>query len=192
MKKRGLLLGVLALAALLGGAAFLYDRLSPGALSQTAQEPAQTEEAEAEPVAAPDFTVEDWDGNTVSLSDFQGKPVILNFWASWCSPCKSEMPDFDQAYQTYGEDIQFMMVNLTDGGRETVASAQAFIEGEGYAFPVFFDTRSEAASAYGTAAIPVTYFVDAEGFLVAYGQGALSADALQAGIELLLPQESEH
>ena len=136
---------------------------------------------------APDFIVLDREGAEVSLSDFIGKPVILNFWASWCGPCKSEMPEFEAAYQKYREEIQFMMVNLTDGSRETVETAAEYIAGEGYTFPVFFDTESDAAITYGATSIPVTYFVDAEGHLVAYGSGALSGEILQSGMEMILP-----
>jgi hypothetical protein len=95
------------------------------------------------------------------------------------------MPDFDLAYQTYGDKVRFMMVNMTDGGQETVESASAFIEDSGYSFPVFFVTESSAAIAYGVTSIPATYFVNAEGNLVAYGIGPLNLEALETGIELL-------
>ena len=189
-KKVALLLGILALLALLAGAGALYDRMSAENLPTENMAPAETqsaEEEEAEPVAAPDFTVLDAAGGEVRLSDFVGKPVVLNFWASWCGPCKSDMPEFETAYQEYGEDLHFMMGNLTDGSRETVESASEYIAGQGYTFPVFFDTEYNAAMAYGASSIPVTYFVDAEGYLTAYGRGALSGEALQAGIDMLLP-----
>lgn len=77
--------------------------------------------------SAPDFTVLDADENSVKLSDYFGKPIVLNFWASWCYYCKEEMPDFNQAYLD-NSDIQFMMVNVTDGSQETLSSAKKFIE----------------------------------------------------------------
>ncbi len=144
---------------------------------------------EAELTPAPDFAMEYYSGNTANLSDFVGKPVILNFWASWCGPCKSEMPDFQTAYEKHGDEIHFMMVNLTDGTQETVDKAYTFIEQQGYTFPVYYDTAMEGAAAYGVNAIPVTYFIDARGNLVAWGQGMLSEADLQYGIDLLLNPE---
>ena len=189
-KKITLAGGILALILLLSGASILYNRMSEANLPVENTKPAETQasqEDEAEPMMAPDFIVLDREGAEVSLSDFIGKLVILNFWASWCGPCKSEMPEFEAAYQKYREEIQFMMVNLTDGSRETVETAAEYIAGEGYTFPVFFDTESDAAITYGATSIPVTYFVDAEGHLVAYGSGALSGEILQSGMEMILP-----
>lgn len=141
--------------------------------------------ADADRTPAPDFTAQDKDGNSVSLSDFAGQPVVLNFWASWCSPCRGEMPDFDDVYGEAGEDVVFMMVNLTDGQRETVASASEFIAGEGFSFPVYFDTELSGATAYGVSGIPTTVFIDKGGYIVKMAQGAISAETLKAGIELI-------
>ena len=88
--------------------------------------------------AAVDFTVTDREGNTVKLSEFFGKPIIINFWATWCGPCKSELPVFDEAYRKYGEGVTFLMVNLTDGYRDTVEAVKAFIEDNDYTFPRIF------------------------------------------------------
>ena len=99
-----------------------------------------------------------------------------------------EMPDFDDAYAQYGEDIQFLMVNLTDGNRETVEGAKAFVEEQGFAFPVYFDTEYNAAMAYNASSIPATYFIDADGNIAGYARGAIGADTLQVGIDLILPQ----
>ena len=134
---------------------------------------------------APDFTVYDLEGNSYKLSDFRGKPVVLNFWASWCGPCKQEMPDFNTTYGELGEEIHFLMVNLTDGYQETVESASSFIAGTGYTFPVYYDTSTEAATTYGVYSIPTTYFIDAEGHAIAQATGAINAETLQRGIDMI-------
>lgn len=135
---------------------------------------------------APDFTVENADGEAVSLSSMEGKPVVLNFWASWCPPCKSEMPDFQKAYETYGEEIQFMMVDLTDGSRETRETAGEFIEEQGFTFPVYYDVNQEGAYAFYVSALPATYFIDEKGRIVAVGKGMLDEEALEKGISYLI------
>jgi len=207
-QKKALLTIVLAFIVLLGGAYALYDRLGESAAPQqlavqnppagrqaeqeadapqgTAQdvEISSEEEKESEKVLAPDFTVYDLDGNEVRLSDYIGKPVVLNFWASWCGPCKMEMPDFDEAYAELGDEIQFLMVNVTSG-RETLESASAFIEEQGYSFPVFYDTDSDAAMTYGVYSLPTTLFIDAEGYGIAQAAGAIDAETLQNGIDMI-------
>lgn len=189
-----LLVWVLAFAVVIAGASVLYNRLSGevnvGGIATAPQATEYTGEAvsetEAQPSLTPDFTVYDLEGNAHKLSDFQGKPVLLNFWASWCGPCQMEMPDFQKFYESHGDKVHFVIVNLTDGQQETVESASKFIAEKGYTFPVYYDTDIDAAAKYGVSAVPVSYFIDAEGRFVAWAQGALSADMLQQGMDLLL------
>ena len=145
--------------------------------------------ADVQLTQAPNFTVYDIEGNEINLSDFFGKPIIVNFWASWCGPCKMEMPDFDEAYQTYGNDISFLMVNITDGSRETVEIASSFIEESGYSFPVYYDTNYSAAITYSVSSLPTTYFIDADGNLIAHARGAIDDATLQKGINMIYSKE---
>ena len=201
-KKIALLILVLALVGILAVAGILYKDLSgelaPDQLAvqtQPSTEPITQPTGEApettaattepQPMMAPDFTVFDREGNSHKLSDFFGKPIVLNFWASWCGPCKMEMPDFEEKYKELGENVQFLMVNLTDGQRETVEVAGSFIDSQGYTFPVFYDTAIEAANTYAVYSIPTSYFIDKDGHLIAQAQGAIDAETLQRGIDMI-------
>lgn len=138
-----------------------------------------------QPSTLPDFTVIDTAGNEIHLSDFVGKPVILNFWASWCGPCKAEMPDFDEMYAEYGDEIHFVMVNVTDGSQETIDSAKSFIDKAGYSFPVYFDINLEASMTFQAYSIPTTYFIDKKGEPIAQATGSITKDVIQQGIDMI-------
>lgn len=196
-----LLVLILAFVLLLGGASVLYTRLSGSVATQqlssqeaaqgSPQEPSQEASQEPAPDAealpmAPDFTVYDAEGNEVKLSDYFGTPIVLNFWASWCGPCQMEMPDFHEKYLELEGEVQFLMINSTDGSRETVESASAFLEENGYTFPVFYDTQSDAAITYGAYSLPTTFFIDAEGHAIAQAVGPIDAELLQTGIDMIL------
>lgn len=194
--KKGIIIMVVCFVVLLAVAGLLYDKLGQGMGNQPlAQNPTQQAdlpeaEQEAQPQAemAPDFTVYDREGNPVKLSDLRGKPVVVNFWATWCGYCVSEMPEFQQVWEELGEDVHFMMVNQTDGVTETKEEAEAHLEEAGYTFPVYFDTELSASRAYSVRSLPVTYFIDAEGKGVAYAMGAIDTEVLKQGIEMVLPQ----
>lgn len=193
------LLSALALVALLVIATVLYrslsDRFAPGTTvpyssasgeTQTADHPAADEPAEPSGDLAADFTVLDRSGKQVRLSEQFGKPLVVNFWASWCGPCCYELPAFDTAAAQYADEIGFMMVNLTDGRSETVDSVQAFLEENGYTFPVYFDTTEEAAQTYSVFSIPLTVFIRADGTVMDSHIGAMDETMLQSYLEQLL------
>lgn len=139
--------------------------------------------------AAPDFTVTDGGGNRVSTADLSGKPVILNFWATWCPPCRSELPVFDKLYRQYGNEVSFMMIDLTDGYRETVEGVKKFMSENGYTFPVYYDTEGSAAEAYNVSSIPFTVAVGRNGNIVGTHLGAMSEAALEKLIKTVKEAE---
>ena len=195
MGKKSTVILAVALVVILAAAGFLYTRLAPGVQnSQLANEPSQSEGSassssssqQANP--APSFPMEDSQGNTVQLSDFLGdKPVFLNFWASTCSPCKQEMPDIQTLYEQYGDQIHFVLVNVGAAMNDTREKAENYLKEEGFTFPVYYDVDYQAISAYGINSFPFSIFIDAQGNLVTYGQGKLSAELLQKGLNLIAP-----
>lgn len=196
-KKITVIVLALVFVALLGCAYVLYQQLGESlatnqlVISTQPTNPGSDETqnniASTEPSIplAPDFVVYDLDGNEVRLSDFFGKPIVLNFWASWCGPCKMEMPDFNQMHLEMDDQIHFLMINMTDGSRETVDIASAYIQSQGYSFQVYYDTASSAALTYGVYSLPTTYFIDAQGHAIAQATGAIDAATLQQGIAMI-------
>lgn len=138
-------------------------------------------------VKASDFTVYDEKLNEVKLSDYQGVPVVLNFWASWCPPCREEMPGFNEVSKKYGEDkIAILMINLTDGQRETMTGAKTFILKNNYKMKTLFDNNMEAANKYNITSIPRTIFIDKDGYITQDYSGSISEENLENQIKLLL------
>ena len=176
-----LIVTLLVLVIVIGGGMLLYRNLGQ---SIDLGEAIPTETVSEN--RAPDFTVTDAGGNEVKLSDFRGKGVVLNFWASWCGPCKSEMPHFQTAYEEYGEDLHFLMVNMSTAFGDTQADAEALLDGNGYTFPVYYDTKAECAYGYGISGIPVTIFIDADGNIVSAKTGMMNAADLDRRILAIL------
>ena len=215
-KKIGLIVTCVLLVVLMAGGTVLYNTLA-GEVKQPAARPeadapaaqenaavtlAPTAEAAAAvqttlEVAGPvpvknlakDFTVYTDDGAQKRLIDLRGKPAVINFFASWCGPCKMEMPHFDEAYKAYGDTIEFMMVDLCAYGNDTKENAKKLVADGGWTFPVYFDTEGSATTAYSVRSMPTTIFVSADGELVGKRVGALSAAQLQAQIDALLAKE---
>ncbi len=168
---------VLLLAAVLG-----YSYLSENYQPEASSGGSSTSEA----LMAPDFTVYDAEGNAVSFSDFSGKPVVINFWATWCGYCVKEMPAFEKAAAEFGDKVVFMMINVTDGYSETKEAAMEFVEKNGFSFPVYYDTDLSATYAYGASSLPATAFVKANGELMKGQIGMMSEETLYGYIEKLL------
>lgn len=136
--------------------------------------------------AAPDFTLKDQYGNTHTLSDYKGKVVFLNFWATWCGPCRQEMPHIEELYKEYGEnsgDVVFLGV-AGPGGQETdQAGIESFLDQNGYTFPTVFDTTGQVQSQYYISAFPTTFMIDKEGRVYGYISGALDKATMKDIIE---------
>ena len=143
------------------------------------------ESSTASAVPAADFTCYDLQGNKVRLADFSGQPIVLHFWASWCIPCREELPNFQQAYETYGSEIQFFIVNLTDGARETEAAAKTFLQENNFQFPVYFDLDLAGMQAYQVYSLPTTILIDENHTVVHREYSALSIQKLETLLQSL-------
>ncbi|MGM0402014.1 MAG: redoxin domain-containing protein [Chloroflexota bacterium] len=149
-----------------------------------------TEEATANPQPpqegnpAFDFTLQTLEGEEVSLSDFRGQAVMLNFWASWCGPCRIEIPHMIELYkETHDQDFEIVAVNL----RENTDRVEDFVQRFDIPFPVLLDEKGRIGAAYHVQGIPTSIFIDEEGVIRHVHVGALTEDALQHYVDDLLP-----
>ena len=133
---------------------------------------------------AADFLVYDENDNTIFLSDYAGKPIIVNIWATWCGPCVGELPHFEKLYKQYGDKVQFLMVNCEY--REDFEYVKEFIDEEGYTFPVYYDFSRSANTAYGTGYIPVTVAISKKGEVIYHDSGSLDEASLKTLIDEVL------
>ncbi len=137
----------------------------------------------ANAIPAPDFTLQTLDGESVSLSDYRGKLVMINFWASWCPPCNSEMPDLQRYYEQHQDDDFIILgVNYQD----TPDKVQAFVEKYGVTFPILLDSDGRVANLFGVQGLPTSFFVDKEGNVLGYQPGPVTKEMLEDGITPLL------
>ncbi len=110
-----------------------------------------------------DFSVTDGQGEEVRLSDYRGKPVVVNFWAIWCPPCRQELPDFQRAYEKYDGEAVFLFVNLLRWQGDSEEDVKAFMKENGYTFPVYYDVLRKAEKACSVSSIPLTLFIGKDG-----------------------------
>lgn len=148
----------------------------------------QTGEAANALPAAIDFTLTDQYGNSHTLSDYKGKTVFLNFWATWCPPCRAEMPDIQELYETYDQEGDDALVILgvaspNIGGEQSEEGVKQFLEDNGYTYPVLMDTTGEQFMNYGVFSYPTTFMIDRDGNVFGYVSGQLSKDMMKSIIQ---------
>lgn len=160
--------------------------------ADTSSDPSK-ETAQAEELPdAPDFTLTDQYGNEHTLSEYKGKTVFLNFWATWCGPCKMEMPDIQALYEEYGENSGDLIVlgvanpkteEYPNNADESQEEIEAFLEENGYTYPVVMDTTGASFAAYGISAFPTTFMITDEGKVFGYASGTLTSEIIHSIVE---------
>ena len=164
--------------------------------SGTAQE---TEESEQQLTPAPlaDLELTDQFGNTHTLSDYKGKVIFLNFWATWCGPCRNEMPDIQKLYEEYsaqGEDAEVVVLGIAGPGIGQEGSAEEiadFMEENGYTYPVLMDAGGEMFTRYGISAFPTTFMIDKDGNVYGYVPGQMTENIMRSIIDQTLGNSGE-
>ena len=198
VKAGGILMVLMGILMITGGmnkvTGYLSGLTSGGNTSDTAVERQSEEETETEAeteteteaetkIPAIDFTLKDQYGNTHTLSDYKGKTVFLNFWATWCGPCRAEMPDIQKIYETWDQEGEDALVVLGIAaplmGQETSEEEIVrFLEENGYTYPVVMDTTGEIFMSYGITAFPTTFMIDREGNVFGYAAGQLNEELM--------------
>ena len=141
---------------------------------------AQAVELEPAPTVgrmAPDFILKDLDGNSVRLSDLRGKVVFINFWATWCPPCRAEMPEIEAVHQEYKDKgVVVLGVDIS----EPASTVRQYIQKGGFSWTIVLDSTGEVARNYQIAAIPTSFFIDGEGIIRAVNIGAMTKRAMES------------
>ncbi|PIC81597.1 thiol-disulfide oxidoreductase [Sporosarcina sp. P18a] len=168
------MIGYIITALLVGALIFIMVENSIGQkqtveapITQASQADALQEEEEglAQYSLAPDFTLETLAGETVTLSELKGKKVILNFWATWCPPCKAEMPHMESYYSklTDEDQVELIAVNVTESERRGIGEVEKFVASYELSFPIPLDKTAEVTHMYGVFSMPTTYMIDTQG-----------------------------
>lgn len=172
---------LISLTVLAAGAAWIWISAVPAGTTTAGRIPAPRQG-----FLAPDFTLETADGQTFTMSELRGKPVLINLWTSWCPPCKAEMPALQRAYQRYhSEDLVILGINATN--QDSQVAALNFAAENGLSFPILMDTAGEVSAIYQLRSLPTSYFVDHEGIIqeVVVG-GPMSEALIRIKVEKLL------
>lgn len=176
-----LTVGLLLAVSLISGLVLPYlqnkDRgtVEPGRLQQD------------EKIEVPDFTFTDADGHVVNFDDFKGKPVVINFWGTWCPWCLVEMEDFNKLAGEYGEDVNFLFLDVANGADETVEKVQSYLADNGYDnITSYFDSMGNGCYMFGISSFPTTVYVDSEGYLYDAAIGLTNYDAVKLIVDDML------
>ena len=146
-----------------------------------------SENTQTEKVMVPDFQFMDRDGNTVNFHDFKGKPVVINFWGTWCPYCKLEMDDFNRIAGEYGETVNFLFLDVANSEEETVEKVEEYLADNGYGNIVsYYDNPGYGIYMFGINSFPTTVYVDSEGYLYDATIGMTNYDDIKSVVDSML------
>jgi cytochrome c biogenesis protein CcmG, thiol:disulfide interchange protein DsbE len=178
-----------AVLVVLGAAAFLSSFQGGG---KEADQSAVTSAVEPEPGnRAPEFKLPTLDdpNKTVALSDLKGKPVFINFWASWCGPCKQEMPDLQRVYEKNKDKVTFYTINLT--GQDDAQKADAFLKQYNITIPALIDPDNKGMKSYKVLSVPSSFVIDANGVVAEKRPGSMPEAEMQGMIDRTLAKQAK-
>jgi len=189
LKKYSALFGILFLGSLL----FFFEHFNeePFLTEDVAGRPQYDQERAEIGYKAPQFTLRNLENNRINLSDFAGKVMILNFWATWCAPCRVEMPAFETLYRRYrSEGLVLLAISIDKGGIETVKD---FVQERKFSFPILMDSDGTVERMYPSFSIPTTYVIDRTGHIAVRVDGAKNWESKETfeAVEYLLGIRSE-
>ncbi len=184
-------MGILVLSGRMGAISSSLSSMDDGndvGTNVTDGSPEDKEDDGREIIPAPDMTFNDQNGVSHTLSDYKGKTVFLNFWATWCPPCRAEMPDIQALYEEYGENGGDLVILGVANPRDddhpesndvTVEEISAFLEENGYTYPVLMDAAGSSLTDYGISAFPTTFMIDRDGNVYGYVSGGLTREVME-------------
>lgn len=176
LQTRWFWVGLISLTLVLGGAWIAYSRTWVVQTSTT--NAASLEPAAIKGHPAPDFELQTLDGKTIRLSDYKGKPVLVNFWATWCGPCRAEFPDFQKAWTDNADQLVIIGINNTT--TDDKSQVPAFLDEYGITFPIVLDESGDTANAYNILGLPTSIFIDRNGVISEVFTGPLNKAYIEA------------
>lgn len=172
---------LVSLAVVFAGVVWMTNRPTPPAKELKSSEPtisiAPLKGYRVPPFSLPSFP----DNKPISLADYQGKPLLINFWASWCPPCQAETPDLVKAYAKYGDKVQFIGVDLIS--QDTLPNVTAFLQKYGIKYPIALDTKGAVSEQYQVMGIPTSIFVNRQGIIVERYDGGITPQILEGTLQ---------